>query len=483
MSRDEEFLNPYNFVPVGSESPTVKASEIADGRHENIRHDAWQPSALHGKIECSLITETPMIIGGRYSKKSEDKSTPSIQIPYYRKNADGKQILAIPGSSLRGLVGSTIEALSNSALRILAERRSGKEKLHVRIGRNKKDVKTSVWEFFSRISTDLIPWSEQRTELTPAEALLGCVTIGDDADKQVLPALAGRLRFKDAVLTGAVEPNRPIIGEPVKLQILSEPKPNSPSFYFYDPGKTAAVRKVDLVKPQGSVLPRGRKWYLHANRFPDFPNWESQTSDNDKNNSQRIVAKPIREGVRFGFSIEFANLSLPELELLCIALKPGHSYRHKLGLGKPLGLGAINLQINSIVINQYSYTDYSPESLSNQSSKAESYMSFDDLHGGLFKNASFESLIKSDIRAILETLGDPDRVELPVCYPRSKPQFEQWREGGHEDELFKWFVNNDKSAKPQALEQIKPGNALSGLRANGSSPGNGLKQSRGRPDR
>ncbi|MCP4418113.1 MAG: hypothetical protein GY805_15935 [Chloroflexi bacterium] len=60
--------------------------------------------------------------------------------------------------------------------------------------------------------------------------------------------------------------------------------------------------------------------------------------------------KPVREDVQFSFRIHFENLLPAELGLLwwAIALPAddNQTYCHKLGMGKPLGLGAVQLKVD-----------------------------------------------------------------------------------------------------------------------------------------
>ena len=478
MSNDQKFLNPYNFVPVESDTVTVDAGDIAQGRHERIRHDAWQADALHGRITCKLTAETPLVIGGSYSIADKKKTTPKLQHPYRRRNADGSEELAIPGNSLRGMIGSAIEALSNSALRVLEDK-----EYKVRLRSGKRTVPATARQFFSAISGDLVPWSSERSRLTPAEVLLGCVSSNDRVDPDSLAGFASRLRFRDALVDAEEVNEDQLLGTSVKLQILSKPEPPSPSLYFQFTKSEGAVKKHDLVQANPSVKPRGRKWYLHHQRSNNraFQPWVSRAGNADTDNSQRIVARPIRLGTRFGFTIEFSNLSLVELELLCAALAPHENYRHKLGLGKPLGLGTVRLEVETIRLDQRDYEAYSRASLDSLESDdlpSRAYNSFESLAKERPDIDSEQSLIKPLIRPIFETLGDPDRVNLPVCYPRTQAQFSAWKRqgGGQEDKLFEWFVNNDRSQPPQALPRVQPGQSLQGLRTNNAPRSHGGKK-------
>ena len=721
MTSRNEFLNPYNFIPVNDEVQTEDASSISRGYHSYIRHDVWQPDALHGRIKCTLDVETPMVIGGSYNRRNEDQTTPTIQQPYRRRHAAGKDELAIPGNSLRGVIGSTLEALSNSTLRVLKDgrysmrknhnkalnmigflswnedneawelvpcavtslrskhggnaianskkykavfrKRSGEpaaldeilpayvdnvessfdsgdwayarlKPIHARtvdridqltdqgnlqglkvkrgtilgriiegsplkesayeelpaekkaafrcgalriLGRHdhpdevqnrnserdlpptkkheyfipvplletgeedycaplpipprvinrfeemarqrrkqdqrlpfnlkglkagdglqnhqylyfdaqeekvdgelkwvvseisisaiwREPVSLSIHEFFGRISDNLLPWSGQRGGVTPAEALLGCVSSGTGDDEPSLPALASRVRFRDALLTNSQSQNA-VLGEEIKLQILATPKPPSPSLYFRFPKSTSAVAKENLAKKNPDALPRGRKWYLHHKLSNDAAPWKSRTGADDDGNKQRICATPIVPGTRFSFSIEFTNLSYAELELLCVALCPSGNYRHKLGLGKPLGLGTVAISIDRISIEDRGFTAYSPVSLEETQLPAKDYNTLAELAGTLAQGENRITLIDEEIRGILETIGDPENVTAPVCYPRSASQLKKWLDdsGAQEEKLFEWFVNNDSQATPQALAPVEKEKPLKTLRAN-----------------
>jgi hypothetical protein len=63
--------------------------------------------------------------------------------------------------------------------------------------------------------------------------------------------------------------------------------------------------------------------------------------------TQHTQIRPVRAGVRFRWRLEFENLSDAELGALLWALRlPGaldKQYRHSLGMGKPFGMGAVQI--------------------------------------------------------------------------------------------------------------------------------------------
>ncbi|MCB0008677.1 MAG: cold shock domain-containing protein, partial [Anaerolineales bacterium] len=77
------------------------------------------------------------------------------------------------------------------------------------------------------------------------------------------------------------------------------------------------------------------------------PDIKASGDDLQKRESQLTRVRPIKAGVRFEFTIHFENLHPAELGALLWVLEPQGEpeaqYRHKLGMGKPLGMGAVHI--------------------------------------------------------------------------------------------------------------------------------------------
>ncbi len=218
----------------------------------------------------------------------------------------------------------------------------------------RKRVDGKTFDFFGKVSPDLLPLSDQRrgsrpdekVPVTPAEKLFGFVEMRERSDRRsALKALASRVRFSDARYTGNAGPE-PIL-KPVKLKILSSPKPPSPALYFSKPGNSATAQYIaptDL-KFTTNHEPNGRKFYLHrsvrlqTHNTPSAP-WASQLVQDD---DQKLLVTPVKADATFRFRVYFENLRGDELRTLHAALRPSASARYKLGLGKPLGLGTVRL--------------------------------------------------------------------------------------------------------------------------------------------
>ncbi|MCI5126447.1 MAG: hypothetical protein D3925_18700, partial [Candidatus Electrothrix sp. AR5] len=125
------FHNPYHFVPVKppkTDSWLPRKSFGKDELKESSPHhshalyrqetedgDGNNRAFYHGRIVCRLETETSLFIGAEGGKREENDSAEPTDVDNYRLN----ERLAIPATSLRGMISSLAEAASNSAMRVL----------------------------------------------------------------------------------------------------------------------------------------------------------------------------------------------------------------------------------------------------------------------------------------------------------------------------------------------------------------------------
>ncbi len=351
---------PYNFIPVTAEvnnqaTPRWRydfqrgedPQQDSGGLEALARHDIWQRDRLHGRILCHLTLRTETVVGNKHGDKK-----PVVVDPYL---VDGKP--ALPGNSLRGIIASLMETLSQSTLRVL-ERSPAKSE-------SEADETTDRWRVFQDIDPDLVPWNPDRTQLTPAEAILGVAE--DQSGAQGAPAarnLASRLRFFDALQS----PNNAesvFVGPAVQLKELGSPKPieipkdkrgkshngKTPSLYFHNRDGDLPIPKETLssriAAEEDRPIPNGRKVYL-AHRPCDV-DLSQLRGDNAEMN---LVVQALARGTRFFFHIDFNNLSAAELTLLKTALVPGDYFHHSLGLGKSFGLGLVKIEIAGLFLRE-----------------------------------------------------------------------------------------------------------------------------------
>jgi len=331
----------------------------------------------------------------------------------------------------------------------------------------------------------------EHLKLTPADALLGFVEEEKQRDLPAALALAGRLFFSPGILSPGQDPTN-VRGEEKTLKILAGPKPPCPEFYFHRENRSGRFITKQELEPNGAYLPNGRKFYWH-NQNP-----EPYTSDQeyiDKNVKQLSRINPITPNTKFLFAIDFFNLSEFELGMLLYSLRPTSEFRHRLGLGKPLGLGKIKIDLlNLLFVNRkkrYVEDDlFSPAFFHSQTgTKTERISELGDAlnrEGRDFDRQRFcaianqesdlrikplISIFKKKIQELygenwltpLENLGDPASTEgLEVRYPPHPDT------GGYE-ESFKWWMRNAGNDKDENRQTI-PG-AKKTLAAIPSKPG------------
>ena len=148
---------------------------------------------------------------------------------------------------------------------------------------------------------------------------------------------------------------------PVTPQILSEPKPSYFPHYLVQPKADQLELKHYASQPVTETVIRGHKLYWHKGSNPDFklppPKKVIDSTKKVKvSDTQTTLIKPINQGVTFTFDIHFENLSKVELGTLLWVLslsseksqtletgKQGEEYCFSLGMGKPLGMGAVKI--------------------------------------------------------------------------------------------------------------------------------------------
>ncbi len=230
-----------------------------------------------------------------------------------------------------------------------------------------------------------------KTQYDIDEAIFGRVK-GNEED---LDSFAGRVYFESAKLVPSEEKNI-FWGECVP-KILSTPKPTAFQLYL-EQKRGQDLRHYDSDDTQI----RGYKLYWHRwnNNDPHF--WEesnlefkkeiekvfqkyginieefdfiernkkiyikkrySQIKDENlkkairgylllTNDSQYSIINPIKPKIKFRFRIRFENLTKRELGALLFVLDLPKEHYHKLGMGKPLGLGSVKISPKLYLIDR-----------------------------------------------------------------------------------------------------------------------------------
>ncbi|MBI1766352.1 MAG: TIGR03986 family CRISPR-associated RAMP protein [Acidobacteria bacterium] len=193
---------------------------------------------------------------------------------------------------------------------------------------------------------DFIPASLRQDASQPdlAEAIFGWVEEEPgnlDARKEIKQR-AGRVSFSDARFVGSKN-GVWYSTAAIKPAPLSGPKITTFQHYLvqdktqgHDPDLRGSLAHFST----GAEI-RGHKFYWHKGdaKIP--------LADDKTKESQLTRIEPVKAGVRFCFRVHFENLRAYELGALawalCLPGEAGKNYCHKLGMGKPLGMGAVKI--------------------------------------------------------------------------------------------------------------------------------------------
>lgn len=148
-------------------------------------------------------------------------------------------------------------------------------------------------------------------------------------------------------------------------KILGTPKYSCRSFYLHSDSGAFNVKRDEYIRiVKGEIMPnplRGRKFYWHHTKVCDR-NWTEQQwqayldrqskldGTQPPETDQNAQVQAVMPGARFDFTIDFENLSPFQFGLLLwsLTLPDVSNGAHRLGLGKPIGLGSILLRIRRI---------------------------------------------------------------------------------------------------------------------------------------
>lgn len=361
-------INPYNFVGFDPSLPDKQRDQALGFHH--------RAEGLSGRLFCTLQSRTPLFIP--HSERNLPHAAgqqPGVRNRYFcRRGVGTSGPLIIPGSSLKGVLRTVVEAISSSGFTFFQGTYSPVT-TNPRIVRSANMEETTwpspskrVFNITKRNDTSAVITADYASHGLPASMLSEANRVdrggnggsgrGLDAASRlfgVAPGEAGEEAFRAKVRIGeaclllpvpatgpdplpaAVRDSLPAIALPdqdlqtnptecrgLRQHMLSAPKPHHEPFYLVHP----SVAESQI---------RGRKFYLHHKPDPiDLPNTPPQNGS---------FLELIRAGVRFWFVVDYAQLTLSELGLLCRALALADDMAHKIGMGKPLGLGSAKIQI------------------------------------------------------------------------------------------------------------------------------------------
>lgn len=287
----------------------------------------------------------------------------------------------------------------------------------------------------------------------PACALFGFVAEareqrGDDA-ASAPDALSGRVRFSDASLVSRPE-GKTLFLAPRPLPELASPKPSATEFYLKEPYPRADMWNYDYAfvwpkkgakdpEPVPNYKPqiRGRKFYWHSDPGEEGPKFDKPEEEVTQ---RHVYVRPLRKGAVFGFKVYFDRVTPEELKKLLWVLTIGgkSDHGHKLGMGKPIGLGSV-----SIAVKDVKQRRIGPDAEYALVSRLDL---MEDVAGAIEETGAIKAFLR------LTELRPAFKYHATVEYPHLE---------GETDKIYRWFVGN---------KNCDERDSVNGLKATGTRP-------------
>jgi CRISPR/Cas system CSM-associated protein Csm3 (group 7 of RAMP superfamily) len=272
-----------------------------DRKTGTLWHNKFQ--GISGYIKCKLTVKTPLFIPNA-------KVMDNNEFCFYKdkKNKFNKQYF-IPGSSLKGMLRSITEAVGNGCYLLFdGDYKSGNKNRPGKITLSKK-----------------LPAKFKACNNINA-LCIGCRLFGmmGKSNSQIYK---GNVSVSDGLLTTRTDDS---IFEKFELGAMGGPGPWHTSFYCDKENKHIS----------------GRKFYYH--------HYHAHSASHRGVN----IKIAIKKGT-FAFTVHFQNMYKTDFPALLYSLVLEDTMWHKIGYGKPYGMGSVKIECTEIVITDQEkrYTD------------------------------------------------------------------------------------------------------------------------------
>ncbi|MBE3561750.1 MAG: hypothetical protein IMW89_21385 [Ktedonobacteraceae bacterium] len=192
--------------------------------------------------------------------------------------------------------------------------------------------------------------------------------------------------------------------EPIYTAVLVKPKPRHQDFYLDEEKKHIA----------------GRKYYFHHS--PDVQPHTANGPISFSGKPAKRYIQPLDRDTQFHFRIDFTNLEADEFGALALAVILEEQMRHKIGYGKPLGLGSIYLVPTCLTLVDYTSRYLQPDAQRGKTVLQENAM-WEELQKYIdtFYQQHLQTLAMEDLRRIWRWPPDPD---VDYYYPSKRDWFD-----------------------------------------------------------
>ncbi|MEG4420446.1 TIGR03986 family CRISPR-associated RAMP protein [Microcoleus sp. LAD1_D5] len=173
-----------------------------------------------------------------------------------------------------------------------------------------------------------------------ADAIFGFIKDKQPGEKPA-KTRSGRVFISDGICDNATS-DIWLSKNTITPKILASPKPTTFQHYLVQSSHAKNALKHYASKPEEDTALRGHKLYWHQGSSPAI----QHDNPDDVSDTQKTQIQPIKPGVDFQFTIYFENLTDVELGALLwvLDIAKNEKYRLSLGMGKPLGMGAVKIE-------------------------------------------------------------------------------------------------------------------------------------------
>lgn len=290
-----------------------------------------------------------------------------------------------------------------------------------------------------------------------AEAMFGYTRKVKDTKEQKQRAYAGRVACTDATLDEK-QTNLWLSAEAIVPKVLGSPKPTTfqhymvqpePNYYPSDrPKPDTKLVDYDLSPSEKGAI-RGHKFYWHKGAV----DLEDIVQKGKSKDTVLTKIHPLKAGVKFKFQVRFENLVDEELGALLWVLDQAskENMRLKIGMGKPIGMGAVSISPRLYITNPVKrYSSLLENTCWADGCQAQDQLAVDlleqftrfmcdELNHGLPKEEQIERFEKSRrISALIRMLQ----------WPGPNPEWTRYMEIEHPDPKEKRGKRNEYKERP-----------------------------------